>query len=211
MLEAIFFDFDGVICDSVNIKTQAFAEMYKKYGDTVVNKVVKYHLENGGVSRFNKFLYWHRVFFNEELTEFQLQEKSEHLTRLVFDKIIAAQFIDGAIETLKLAKKLNIPLYIVSATPDEEINKIVELKGLKDLFISIHGSPKSKSTIVKEILSKNTFNPNRCLFIGDALSDYEAANYNNLLFLGVVNESNHSIFPNNVIVTSRVEITDFLD
>ena len=211
MLEAIFFDFDGVICDSVNIKTQAFAEMYKKYGDTIVNKVVKYHLENGGVSRFNKFLYWHRVFFNEELTEFQLQEKSEHLTRLVFDKIIAAQFIDGAIETLKLAKKLNIPLYIVSATPDEEINKIVELKGLKDLFISIHGSPKSKSTIVKEILSKNTFNPNRCLFIGDALSDYEAANYNNLLFLGVVNESNHSIFPNNVIVTSRVEITDFLD
>jgi HAD superfamily hydrolase (TIGR01549 family) len=211
MLEAIFFDFDGVICDSVNIKTQAFAEMYKKYGDTIVNKVVKYHLENGGVSRFNKFLYWHKVFFNEELSEFQLQEKSEHLTRLVFDKIIAAKFIDGAIETLKLAKKLNIPLYIVSATPDEEINKIVELKGLKDLFISIHGSPKSKSTIVKEILSKNTFNPNRCLFIGDALSDYEAANYNNLLFLGVVNESNHSIFPNNVIVTSRVEITDFLD
>jgi len=211
MLEAIFFDFDGVICDSVNIKTQAFAEMYKKYGDTIVNKVVKYHLENGGVSRFNKFLYWHKVFFNEELSEFQLQEKSEHLTRLVFDKIIAAKFIDGAIETLKLAKKLDIPLYIVSATPDEEINKIVELKGLKDLFISIHGSPKSKSTIVKEILSKNTFNPNRCLFIGDALSDYEAANYNNLLFLGVVNESNHSIFPNNVIVTSRVEITDFLD
>jgi HAD superfamily hydrolase (TIGR01549 family) len=211
MLEAIFFDFDGVICDSVNIKTQAFAEMYKKYGDTIVNKVVKYHLENGGVSRFNKFLYWHKVFFNEELSEFQLQEKSEHLTRLVFDKIIAAKFIDGAIETLKLAKKLNIPLYIVSATPDEEINKIVELKGLKDLFISIHGSPKSKSNIVNEILSKNTFNPNRCLFIGDALSDYEAANYNNLLFLGVVNESNHSIFPNNVIVTSRVEITDFLD
>jgi HAD superfamily hydrolase (TIGR01549 family) len=211
MLEAIFFDFDGVICDSVNIKTQAFAEMYKKYGDTIVNKVVKYHLENGGVSRFNKFLYWHKVFFNEELTEFQLQEKSEHLTRLVFDKIISAKFIDGAIETLKLAKKLDIPLYIVSATPDEEINKIVELKGLKDLFISIHGSPKSKSTIVKEILFKNTFNPSRCLFIGDALSDYEAANYNNLLFLGVVNESNHSIFPNNVIVTSRVEITDFLD
>jgi HAD superfamily hydrolase (TIGR01549 family) len=211
MLEAIFFDFDGVICDSVNIKTQAFAEMYKKYGDTIVNKVVKYHLENGGVSRFNKFMYWHKVFLNEELTEFQLQEKSEHLTRLVFDKIISAKFIDGAIETLKLAKKLDIPLYIVSATPDEEINKIVELKGIKDLFISIHGSPKSKSTIIKEILSKNPFNPSRCLFIGDALSDYEAANFNNLLFLGVVNESNHSIFPNNVIVTSRVEITDFLN
>jgi beta-phosphoglucomutase-like phosphatase (HAD superfamily) len=30
--QAIFFDFDGVILDSVHVKTEAFAAMFRKYG-----------------------------------------------------------------------------------------------------------------------------------------------------------------------------------
>jgi beta-phosphoglucomutase-like phosphatase (HAD superfamily) len=35
MIKAIIFDFDGVILNSVNIKTLAFEEMYSKYGNLV--------------------------------------------------------------------------------------------------------------------------------------------------------------------------------
>ena len=34
-IESIFFDFDGVIADSVNVKTEAFAKMYESYGKEV--------------------------------------------------------------------------------------------------------------------------------------------------------------------------------
>ena len=39
MLKGIIFDFDGVIAESVEVKTDAFANLYQPYGDNVVNKV----------------------------------------------------------------------------------------------------------------------------------------------------------------------------
>ena len=33
------FDFDGVLADSLEIKTWAFGEIYKEYGDEIVEKV----------------------------------------------------------------------------------------------------------------------------------------------------------------------------
>ena len=53
----IIFDFDGVITDSVNIKKEAFAELYSKYGSRIQKKVVNHHLEHGGISRFDKIKY----------------------------------------------------------------------------------------------------------------------------------------------------------
>ena len=41
--QAIIFDFDGVLVESVDIKTQAFAGLYQSYGETIVGKVVRYH------------------------------------------------------------------------------------------------------------------------------------------------------------------------
>mgnify|MGYP006077874289 FL=1 len=51
-IKAIIFDYDGVIAESVNVKTEAFAELYKPYGTDIVQKVIKHHEANGGVSRF---------------------------------------------------------------------------------------------------------------------------------------------------------------
>ena len=65
----IFFDFDGVILDSVDCKTQAFENMYSKYGNDITKKVKKYHLDNGGVSRFEKFRFWHKEYLGISLNE----------------------------------------------------------------------------------------------------------------------------------------------
>jgi beta-phosphoglucomutase-like phosphatase (HAD superfamily) len=55
MIKNIFFDFDGVLAESVNIKTEAFKQMYACNGDEVAGKIARHHVENGGVSRFEKF------------------------------------------------------------------------------------------------------------------------------------------------------------
>ena len=47
MTEALIFDFDGVILESVETKTRAFAELYKDKGPDVVDKVVRHHLAHG--------------------------------------------------------------------------------------------------------------------------------------------------------------------
>ena len=63
MVKNIIFDYDGTIADSINIKTEAFAELYQPYGETIVNKVVEYHLKNGGTSRFDKIKFFHKEYF----------------------------------------------------------------------------------------------------------------------------------------------------
>jgi len=45
----LIFDFDGVLADSVEVKTEAFALLYKPYGQKVVEKVVSHHRDNGGI------------------------------------------------------------------------------------------------------------------------------------------------------------------
>ena len=40
-MKAIIFDFDGVILDSVNVKTKAFELLYEEYGPEIQKKVVE--------------------------------------------------------------------------------------------------------------------------------------------------------------------------
>ena len=61
--QAIIFDFDGVVVESGDIKTQAFANLYRSYGDlTIMTEVARYHKLNGGMSRYQKFHYFQTAF-----------------------------------------------------------------------------------------------------------------------------------------------------
>ena len=182
---AVFFDFDGVILDSVDVKTNAFAKMFEKYGAKVKADVVKYHLDNGGVSRMDKFKYFYKYFLKEELNEKSLNQLCLEFSGLVVEKVVASEFIPGALQSLNVVKEKRIPAFVVSGTPQDEMELIVSQKGLADYFVEIHGSPRKKEDIVRDILERKKYNPLNCLFIGDAMSDYEAALANNTQFLGI--------------------------
>ena len=61
-IHAIVFDFDGVLAESVDIKTRAFALLFRDEGEEVVRKVIDFHLKNGGVSRFEKIKFFSGAF-----------------------------------------------------------------------------------------------------------------------------------------------------
>ena len=207
--EAVFFDFDGVILDSVDVKTKAFAKMFRQYGPKIEERIVEYHLANGGVSRFDKFRYYYEKILNKGLNEEIIKSLSKQFSGLVVEGVLASPFIPGVSETLEKLKNDNIPCYIVSATPYEEINLIVEKKELKGYFKEVHGSPKKKWSICQEIINRNNYNPQNCLFIGDAMSDYKAAQKNNICFLGIAKENGNSPFPNGTHVSSIVTLKFF--
>ena len=39
--KALFFDFDGVLADSVEVKTNAFAKLFEKFGSEIQAKVLE--------------------------------------------------------------------------------------------------------------------------------------------------------------------------
>lgn len=193
MIKNIIFDFDGVICESVHIKTDAFYEMYLPYGEEIAHKVKKYHINHGGMSRYDKFKHYENEFLGKELTSQKLKDLSLEFSSLVKEKVITAPFVEGALEFLQEHSQ-NYKCFIVSATPMEEIKEIAKEKNIDQYFQSIYGSQKSKIEWGKYILDTYKIKANETLFIGDAKSDYNAAIENKMHFLLRKTEDNRDMF-----------------
>ena len=59
MIKTIFWDFDGVIIDSMKIKGDGFIELFENYNLKQVRLLERYHYANGGISRFDKIKYFY--------------------------------------------------------------------------------------------------------------------------------------------------------
>jgi phosphoglycolate phosphatase-like HAD superfamily hydrolase len=204
--QAVLFDFDGVILDSVGIKTDAFAEMFRRYGPEIEEKVIDYHKRNGGVSRYKKFRYFYEELLNEPISEDKIERLGSTFSDLILKKVLTAPFIPGAEATLKALSARGIPAYVVSGTPQAEIRFIVEARGLGSLFRGVYGTPPMKGEIVREIIEREKYEIERCLFIGDAMTDFEAALENGIAFVGIVTANAPSPFPDGTETMDNVSV-----
>lgn len=158
MIKTIILDFDGVVAESVDIKTEAFRELFKEYKD-LIDDIGKYHLQNNAISRFIKFKYIYENFLGEEYTEEVEKELGKRFWEIVFRKVVECPFVVGAEDFLKKFSKTR-PIYLVSATPQEELARILTRRNnflsssiadiqelLRELEVNI--SQKSQSNAVK--------------------------------------------------------------
>ncbi|WP_319470251.1 HAD-IA family hydrolase [uncultured Pseudodesulfovibrio sp.] len=200
-LNAVFFDFDGVVLDSVNVKTEAFGDMFAEHGESVRQAVVEYHLNNGGVSRFEKFRYFYETLLGLPMDEACMARLCDQFSDLTLHKVLEAPFIEGALDTLQFLKDSGIPAFVASGTPQDELERIVQGRELTHYFSEVHGSPRTKAEIAHEVAKSHGLRLDRCLFIGDAMTDYEAAGKCGMAFLGV-RDNDHSPFPEGTVTTT---------
>jgi HAD superfamily hydrolase (TIGR01549 family) len=197
-LQAIFFDFDGVICESIDVKTEAFIEIYKPYGEEVVKKVVKHHIEHGGISRYIKIKYYHKEYLKKPINDEELEQVAQRFSDLVLEKVIASDLVKGTKEFLeKYYQKKD--MYIISGTPEKELKLIVKKKNLGKYFKGVYGSPDTKPSHIDRIISENNYSREKVLYIGDSLSDYNNASQTKVAFLGI-SSGKTSFFPHHTNV-----------
>lgn len=193
-LSAVLFDFDGVIAESVQVKTQAFAKLYEDYGNDVVEKVVAHHQAHGGISRFEKIRIYHRDFLGKEITDEELETLCQEFSDLALNGVIESDFVPGVIKTIEhLCKKYSC--FVVSGTPLDELRVIIEKRNLQHYFKALFGAPTSKTDIINHILSEYGFAPASVVFIGDSMTDYDAARETSIKFIGRVPDNERSPFP----------------
>lgn len=188
-MDIFFFDFDGVLADSVAVKTVAFGRLFEEFGTDIRDRVVAHHLENGGMSRFDKFHHYYSEFLGRELDDEGMKLLCERFSALVVDEVVRSAEIPGANSFVSEAAEI-APCYIVSATPEDEIREIVKRRGLDRFFAGICGSPTKKSEHVAAILEECSADPARCVFFGDAMSDLQAAESCGVPFVGILPHKN---------------------
>ncbi len=79
-------------------------------------------------------------------------------------------------------------MHIVSGSDEKELRFLCGELGIKDYFISIHGSPTHKNQLVKDLMTDYKYIPSATFLIGDSINDYEAAMINGINFFGYNNE-----------------------
>jgi phosphoglycolate phosphatase-like HAD superfamily hydrolase len=206
-ITSIILDFDGVILESVSVKTEAFRKLFK-FAPHHVSAIVKFHLDNGGMSRYDKFQHIYENILIEDLTPLKYNELSEQFSRLVMEEVIRAPFVPGAQEFLD-AYHVKIPLWVVSATPLEELCQIVQRRKISHYFKGVYGAPRKKTECISEILHLLGASPNSVIFIGDAKNDLEAARHTGVRFIGrVKNGDEHQFIGLNGVET---EISDIFE
>jgi phosphoglycolate phosphatase-like HAD superfamily hydrolase len=201
--KAYIFDFDGVICDSVDVKTKAFATLYESYGNEIRDKVVEYHLAHGGISRFEKIKYYQTELIGKPVTELEINKLAGQFAALAKEKVIQSPYLPGAYSFISENYKIFLQ-FICTGTPEAEILEIVQRKKIARLFKAVYGSPKKKTAIIKQVLVETGLQPKEVLYFGDALTDYDAATECKIPFVGFQNEA--TVFPDGTFV-----VKDFTD
>lgn len=187
MIKNIIFDFDGVILDSVPVKTEGYRQLFKDYPNDLIEKIVAYHELNGGISRYKKVKYFFNELLNEEISEAKIQEfaiKYSKLTKLELSK--EKYLINDTLDYIK-SNFSTYKMHIASGADHEDLIYICHKLNLNKYFLSVEGSPKIKPEIVKDILKTNHYKTEETILIGDSINDYEAAKSNGIKFYGYNN------------------------
>lgn len=188
----IFWDFDGVIKDSVEIKTKAYFSLFKPFGIDVAQKVRIHHTKNGGMSRFDKlpiYLQWAGVEPSYDV----LADYCEKFSQLVLQGVIDSPWVEGAEKYLR-SNKHNQIFVLVSATPQNELEYILRALNLAECFSRVYGAPTTKQDAIFKTIKDQNLDPSECLMIGDAIADLKASSSNQVPFLLRRHKSNAQIF-----------------
>tara|TARA_Y100000034_G_scaffold135774_1_gene209061 strand:- start:3104 stop:3781 length:678 start_codon:yes stop_codon:yes gene_type:complete len=196
MIEAIVFDFDGVIADSNSVKREtyfiifsdiknsresieeAIRESPKKTRYEIIESILGKLKERGLVEFENP----------EEEREIYVQRYGEVSER----ETIKAREIKGAEKALAdLSQKY--PLFILTSTIQGGIERVVKERRVDKYFSGVYGADRgdyNKSQILEGMAKRHGFNPEKSVFVGDGRADYECAKHHGMSFVAILNETN---------------------
>jgi len=172
-IELLILDFDGVVIESNDIKTQAFEKVFSLFPQ-YKDAMMQFHYENVSVSRIEKFDYLAALMGRRADSKLKI-EMSDNFSEYVLEGILRVPLVKGAERFLKMAKG-QLPLYLASVTPANELNHILEKRGLLHWFDGVYGCPPwTKANAIRDILSTKSILPGNSLLIGDSAGDQRAA------------------------------------
>lgn len=177
----LILDFDGVVIESNDIKTEAFRQVFGCFPDHY-DEMMAFHHNNVSLSRFAKFQHLQFLLGETDNDDF-LVEIAAEFSSYVLEGMAAVPLVPGAESFLKKAAR-KFPLYLASVTPAEELGLILERLNLSHWFRDVYGCPPwTKPDAILDILKKEDIKPEEALLIGDSAGDQRAAHVSGVHFI----------------------------
>lgn len=176
----IFWDFDGVIKDSVMAKGETFAELFGREDEYMHSRVLKHHCSHAGLPRAEKiviYLSWAQNTQSQK--NIKLWEKK--FNKIVVKKVCQSPWVPGALQYLQENYQRQY-FVLVSATPQKEMEQILEQLQICNFFKRIYGHPNKKNDVIANTLGNLGLKPSDAVMLGDSVADYSAALENNVKF-----------------------------
>ena len=168
----LFFDCDGVILNSNQIKTNAFYKLALNFGEFQAQKLVNYHLENGGISRYEKIKFFQKNILKNTNNSLY-RELVDNYGSIVKEELLKAEISKGVFKIKQFFP--NSKIAVVSGSDQNELRWLFQKKKIDHLFNNgIFGSPKNKIEIIEEIFSEFK-GEEKAIFIGDSKYDFEVS------------------------------------
>ncbi|MBF0187242.1 MAG: HAD family hydrolase [Magnetococcales bacterium] len=194
---AIALDFDGVLVDSVPVKDQALRTLFESHGSHLANRALATWNSHRGVFRSERLRRTVEETLGRSPSSAEVTALTERFATLVRDRTIAAPWIAGARDLLENLHH-QLPCFVVSAAPQEELREIINQRGMTPLFTEVFGGPEKKAPILQRIAATLPCPTDALLFLGDSPSDLTAAQQAGTPFLGVVAPGLANPFPTEI-------------
>ena len=178
----IFWDFDGVIKDSAEIKAQAYVDIFSECGSEIQSKLKAMYNAAGGVSRYDLIPIFYEELFGKKPDCKQLDLKLKAYSDIVVNKVIGCHFIPGVVAYLNKNYERQ-RFFIDTNTPKQEIDLILKQLKLDIFFEAGFGAPDQKDDVVRRVLKATSIAPENCVFVGDSAGDFVAARNNFVPFI----------------------------
>lgn len=177
----VFWDFDGVIKDSVDVKTEAFVRLFSVYGANAAARIKKHHEASGGVSRYEKipiYLRWVGLPYDKN----HVDQFCSRFSDAIFEAVVDSPWVPGVKEYLLEHYECQ-HFVLVTASPQKEIESIIDKLGIAHYFRQVYGTPAEKKSVIAAVLREQKIEAADALMVGDSETDRSAADANQVLFL----------------------------
>jgi len=190
-IKAIVFDFDGTLIDSNQLKYDAYYKLFPSddFHKRIITEVLGEIFEESRYAILKEIMRRvNSITGNEYELDNRVLELATEYNVIVVDGAKRCREKTGAKEVLEsLSKRYN--LYLNSTTPETSLKDIVKHRKWENYFCDIFGYPNDKTSVLFDIIKRESINQDELLVVGDGKSDRDSANSVKCGFFQINNDS----------------------
>lgn len=180
-VRVLVLDFDGVLLESNDLKTRAFAAVFARFPDYHA-EMMAFHHANVSASRYDKFRHLVTDRLGKPADDPLVDDLAASFSEAMRRHLALCEWVPGAEEFLRRIRG-RLPIYLASMTPQQELDEVVARRGIAGLFTALYGCPPwSKAQALADIVGREG-GPRGVLFIGDSAGDQRAAQHAGIEFV----------------------------